>query len=159
MAVNYFTTGYGVQIHAFIINESGGRHGENNIGLLDSAIEHIKNDFYYSTFEEKLTHLVFSVNKGHAFVDGNKRTSIALGAYFLEINGLGYCTSKFIIEMENIAVHVADNYISKDLLKEIITSIINEIEFGEELQLKIIACLPNQNELGKEGVDNFDHNY
>ena len=43
----------------------------------------------------------------------NKRTSIALGAFFLELNGLDSIVSKFIIEMENISVHVADNKIEK----------------------------------------------
>ena len=45
---------------------------------------------------------------------------------------------RFIIEMENIAVHVADNRIDKDLLFEIIYSVINEDDFSEELRLKII---------------------
>ena len=43
--------------------------------------------------------------------------------------------------MENIAVYVADNKIDKELLREIITSILIEDEFGEELKLKIIDAL------------------
>jgi death-on-curing protein len=88
-----------------------------------------------------LTHLVFSINKLHAFNDGNKRTSIALGAYFLKVNGIDHCIDKFIIEMENIAVYVADNKVSKDLLQEIITSILIEDDFSESLKLKIIDAL------------------
>ena len=38
-----------------------------------------------------------------------------MGVYFLEINDLDYCVSKFIIEMENIAVYIADNKIDKNL--------------------------------------------
>lgn len=140
MAFNYFNIEYAVKTHDFIINKSGGSHGENDLGLLESVLEHIQNDFYYPEFEAKITHLVFSVNKNHAFSDGNKRSSIALGAYFLEINGLDYCIDRFIIEMENIAVHVADNRIDKDLLFEIIYSVINEDDFSEELRLKIIEA-------------------
>jgi death-on-curing protein len=40
--------------------------------------------------------------------------------------------------MENISVHVADNRIDKELLYEIIYSIINEDDFSEELRIKII---------------------
>ncbi len=138
MAFNYFTTEYAIRTHDFIFNASGGIHGITNIGLLESVLEHVQNDFYYPEFEHKVTHLVFSVNKNHAFRDGNKRSSIAFGAYFLVINGLEYCTDRFIIEMENISVHVADNRIDKDLLYEIIYSIINEDDFSEELRLKII---------------------
>lgn len=140
MAFNYFNIDYAIKTHDFIINESGGSHGVNDLGLLESVLDHIQNDFYYPDFESKITHLVFSVNKNHAFTDGNKRSSIALGAYFLEINGLEYCVDRFIIEMENISVHVADNRIDKDLLYVIIYSVINEDDFSEELRLKIIEA-------------------
>lgn len=105
---------------------------------------HIQNDDYYPDFIDKLTQLVFAVNKGHCFNDGNKRTSISLGAFFLEVNGLDILVSKFIIEMENIAVAVADNLIDKALLAEIIGSILNEEEYNEELKLRIIACLESK---------------
>lgn len=36
--------------------------------------------------------------------DGNKRTSIGLGSYFLEINGFDLWVPKFICEMEDIVV-------------------------------------------------------
>lgn len=145
MAFNYFDIAHAIETHDFIINESGGSHGLKDIGLLEGVLEHIQNDLYYPEFELKITHLVFSINKFHAFSDGNKRSSIALGAYFLELNGLEYCVDRFIIEMENISVHVADNRIDKDLLYEIIYSIINEDDFSEELRLKIIDAI-NQEE-------------
>lgn len=145
MAFNYFDTKHAIETHDFIINESGGSHGVNDLGLLESVLEHIQNDLYYPEFETKVTHLVYSVNKNHAFSDGNKRSSIALGAYFLELNGLDYCVDRFIIEMENISVHVADNRINKYLLHEIIYSIINEDDFSEELRIKIIEAI-NQEE-------------
>lgn len=82
MKLNYFTRTYAIKTHDFIIDISGGAHGVNDIGLLESVLDHIQNDLYYPELEDKLTHLVFSVNKNHAFSDGNKRSSIALGAYF-----------------------------------------------------------------------------
>lgn len=103
-----------------------------------------------------MTHLIFSFNKFHAFNDGNKRTSIAMGAFFLEINGLDVFVNKFIIEMENIAVTVADNLIEKDLLQEIVTSIINEIDYNDELKLKIINALAQVEEDAEQinlGID------
>lgn len=137
----YFTTEYAVITHDKIIEISGGASGIKDLGNLESPLWHIQNDDYYPDFEHKITHLVFSINKNHAFTDGNKRSSIALGAFFLELNGLESMVSKFIIEMENIAVYVADNKIDKDLLFEIITSIIYEEEYSEELKLKIIHAL------------------
>ena len=59
----------------------------------------------------------------------------------MKINGYEYCETKFIYKMENIAVSVADNIISKDLLKKIITSLLFEIEYSEELKLEIFEAL------------------
>ena len=137
----YFDIEHAIRTHDFIIENSGGNSGIIEIGQAESVLEHIQNDLYYPEFEDKLTHLVFCINKFHAFCDGNKRTSIALGAYLLEVNGIEYCIDKFIIEMENIAVYVADNKISKDLLHEIICSLLTEDIFSEELKLKIIDAL------------------
>ncbi len=140
----YFTINYAIKTHDKIIEISGGANGLLNIGIIDSVLEHVQNDEYYPELEDKLTHIVFAVNKGHAFHDGNKRTSIALGAFFLELNGLDSIVSKFIIEMENNAVHVADNRIDKDLLFQIIQSLIYEEEYSEELKLKIINALTEE---------------
>ena len=141
MEFNFFTSEYAIKIHDKIIEISGGRSGIKDYGNIDSPLTHIQNDDYYPTFEDKLTHLIFSFNKFHAFNDGNKRTSIAMGAFFLEVNGLELFVDKFIIEMENIAVTVADNIIEKELLSEIIVSLINEEDYNEQLKLKIFNAL------------------
>ncbi|MFV5687367.1 type II toxin-antitoxin system death-on-curing family toxin [Flavobacterium sp. ZT3R25] len=137
----YLDMTHAIKEQDFIIENSGGKKGIINIGLVDSVLEHIKNDWYYPEFENKVCHLFYSINKNHAFEDGNKRTSIVLTAYFLEINGFDFKVSYFIREMENIAVHVADNRIDKNLLQEIITSILYENDYDEELQLKIVNAI------------------
>ena len=141
MEILYFDIEFAIKIHDKIIEMSGGRKGANDIGLASSVLDFIQNDLYYPTFEEKLTHLVYGINKNHAFNDGNKRSSIALGAYFMRINGYEYGEKRFIYEMENIAVSVADNIISKDLLQKIITSLLYEIDYSEELKLEIFEAL------------------
>jgi death-on-curing protein len=145
MALNYFKSENAIRIHDKIVQISGGKEGVKDFGNIESPLAHIQNDDYYPTFEEKITHLIFSFNKFHAFNDGNKRTSIAMGAFFLEINGLDVFINKFIIEMENIAVTVADNIIDKELLFEIISSLINEEDYNESLKLKILNALQQVN--------------
>lgn len=137
----YFDIEYAIREHDWIIENSGGLHGQQDIGLLESALVHIQNDMYYPTFEEKLKHLVYAVNKFHPFSDGNKRSSLVLGAYFLELNGYDYCVSKFIQEMENIVVWLAEGKIDDELLLDIIQSIINENEFNESIKLRIIEVI------------------
>ncbi|HEY9859762.1 MAG TPA: type II toxin-antitoxin system death-on-curing family toxin [Candidatus Obscuribacterales bacterium] len=137
----YFDIHYAVEIHDWTIENSGGLPGVNNLGLLESALEHIQNDLYYPELHHKLTHLVFAINKFHAFTDGNKRSSIALGAYLLEINGYEFLIKKFVLEMENISVWVAEGKITKDLLGELIESLIFEDDYNEVLKLKLALAV------------------
>jgi len=91
--------------------------------------------------EDKLTHLVFSINKNHVFNDGNKRSSLVLGAYFLELNGFDYVVKRFAKEMENIVVWVADNVIDKDLLRQIIRSVLYDDDYPESVKLAIFEAI------------------
>ena len=149
MAFRYFTVEFTIEVHDNIIRESGGFMGIRDGGLIDSTLDHVQNDFYYPELEDKVTHLIFSFNKNHCFNDGNKRSSIALAAYFLTVNNLEGLVSKFILEMENIVVDVADNIVDSDLLNEIVTSLLYEADYSEELKMKIIQAkmnnLANQN--------------
>lgn len=140
----YFDIAHAVREHDWIIENSGGLAGIKNLAYLDSALDHIQNDLYYPEFQDKLTHLVFAINKFHAFNDGNKRSSLALGAYFLELNGYEYCVTKFVLELENIAVWLAEGRISKELLNEIVTSLIFEDDYSEDLKLRILSAVTPQ---------------
>lgn len=140
MTFVYFDFNYAVKEHDYIIEHSGGFAGAKDLGQLRATLDFVQDDTYYPDLEDKVAYLFYAINKNHTFNDGNKRSSIALSAYFLEINGLGYIVSKFISLTENIAVDVAENIINRDLLKEIISSIIYEEEFSYELKLKIITA-------------------
>ena len=134
----YISLDLALQIHRETIRFSGGgNYGIINEGYLNSVLDHIKNDDYYPTFEDKLTHLIWSVNKNHSFCDGNKRLSITLGAQFLLLNGYMFCVKRFMTEMENISYHLAAGRIEKELLQKMIHSFLEgEAEFQEELKLE-----------------------
>ena len=140
----YITLKQAIEIHRKTVEISGG----GDIGIIDpskleSVLNHIQNDDYYPDFVNKLTHLFFCSNKFDCFNDGNKRIAIALGANFLLLNGYVFVVTKFISEMENISYHVASGAINKDLLLELIFSIINEPEISEEIKLKIFEAISN----------------
>lgn len=137
----YFDIYYAVELHDDIIQKSGGLAGTNNLGLLESALQHVQNDLYYPELHHKLTHLVFAINKFHAFTDGNKRSSIALGAYLLKLNGYEFMIEKFVLEMENPAVWLAEGRISKDLLGELIESLMFEEDYSESLKLRLAIAV------------------
>lgn len=136
-----------IDIHQKTITVSGGgADGILNIGLLESAIEHIQNDLYYPTFIDKLTHLFFAANKSHCFQDGNKRIAIALGSIFLLKNGYLDAAQRFLYKMEIVSYHLAASRIDKELLRDIIDSVVYEDDYSEEIKLKLMNCIENSNE-------------
>lgn len=141
MEIIYFSSKYAIDIHDIIIDTTGGLHGTKDPGRLESVLEHLKNDVYYPTFTIKLAHLVFVVVKFHMFNDGNKRSSISLGAYFLNINGYSYCSDTFIEEMENIVLWVAQGLIDEELLREVVDAIISNNVLTENVKVKLASLL------------------
>lgn len=137
----YFDVNHALAVHDWIIEQSGGMAGVKDQGQLESVLTHIQNDDYYPAFPEKLSHLVFGINKFHAFNDGNKRSSLVLGAYFLTINGYEYCVEPYMLLMENIVVAVAENKVNKDLLCRLLISILEEGDFSEALKLELLLSL------------------
>ena len=96
MVYRYLTIKDAIETHALTVEKSGGGAlGVLNIKNLESVLEHIQNDDYYPTMEEKLTHLFFSACKFHCFQDGNKRIAITLCAQMLLCNGYLHCSPFF----------------------------------------------------------------
>jgi death-on-curing protein len=142
----YLTIEQVISIHKnTILISGGGTEGHFDLGKLESVLHNIQNDEYYPLFEDKLTHLMFTVNKFHCFQDGNKRLSLALGNLFLLLNGYLLASSRFFIDMENISYHVAAGRIGKELLHEIVCSIITDTLDNEVLKLKILQAIQVKN--------------
>lgn len=143
MKVIYITQSQALETHHKTIEYSGGGDfSEVNIGYLDSALDHIQNDDYYPTFEDKLVHLVWSINRNHSFSDGNKRLSITLAVQFLSMNGYLYCIKRFLQDMENVSYHLAAGRIDKDLLQDIIHSILKgDDDYDESLKIRILMAI------------------
>lgn len=146
MQLVYLTIEQALETQRKTIDVSGGGlHGEIDVGKLESVLQHIQNDDYYPTFEDKLTHLFFCANKFHCFLDGNKRIAISLCAQMLLINGFVFRVSPFIREMENISYHVAAGRIDKELLKNIIHAVLyDEYDSDEALKLRVLKAISSE---------------
>lgn len=128
-----------VAIHKKTVAISGGgSEGIINLASIECAIDQIKDNLYYPEFEHKLTHLLWVANKSHGFMDGNKRIAITAASMFLLMNGYMSVAKEFMFRMETISYHVAAGNIDKDLLLEIVTSILYEEDYSEELKLKLM---------------------
>ncbi len=146
MPLMYITIDQAVEIHAKTVEVSGGgSQGMLDKGRLESVLDHIRNDSYYPSFLDKITHLFFCANKFHCFQDGNKRIAITLSAQFLLFNGYMYCVSDFMREMENISYHLAAGKIDKEFLRDIIEAVINEsYDENEELKLRLLNAIQEE---------------
>lgn len=142
-AIRYIDADAAKHIHALTIQHSGGgAEGIIDFGKIESVLQHIQNDDYYPEFVDKLTHLFFCTCKFHSFEDGNKRLAITLSAQFLLINGYMSVAKTFFAETENISYHVATGNIDKELLHEIMESIMRgNFEENEEVKFKYYTAI------------------
>lgn len=141
--IHYIDANTAKRIHILTIKHSGGgAEGIIDFGKIESVLEHIQNDDYYPEFVDKLTHLFFCICKFHSFEDGNKRLAITLSAQFLLINGYMSVAKTFFTETENISYHVAAGNINKELLHEIMESIMRgNFEENEEIKFKYYMAI------------------
>lgn len=89
--VKYITLDVTIAIHDDMIERYGGSFGIRDLGLIQSALARPQASFggedLYPTILAKAAALFHSLIFNHAFMDGNKRTSMTTTARFLYING------------------------------------------------------------------------
>ncbi len=75
-------------LHSYLLDLFGGAEGIRDEGGLASALAHPKHLFAYSepSIFELATTYISGIIRNHLFVDGNKRTGLAIGLSFLEEN-------------------------------------------------------------------------
>jgi death-on-curing protein len=76
-------------IHDAQIAEHGGRAGARDESLLESALARPKNLFAYeaASLSQLAAAYAYGICRNHAFIDGNKRTSLVVAELFLALNG------------------------------------------------------------------------
>jgi len=123
--IKYITLDEVIAIHDNMVSTYGGSHGIRDIGLIESAVFRPQSTFggkdLYSNIFLKAAALFHSLIFNHAFVDGNKRTSISAIAFFLSRNGyvLNASDKEFVdfplrvennhLELEQIAIWLKAN--------------------------------------------------
>lgn len=119
----------------------GGMAGVRDEGGLRATLGFVQDDLYYPEIADKAAYLMFSLCRGHYFVDCNKRISITLTLYFLLKNGYMYLTKTFMERMEAIGYHVAAGHIDRDLLTEVMRCIVNDEDYSESIKLDLIEAM------------------
>lgn len=157
----YLTRNQVIETFSKTIDYSGGgtKSGLNQ-NLLDDILDAVRNDAECPTFEDKLTYLVYTINRNHVFADGNKRLSITVGALFLLLNGYMSCTNRYMAEMVNMSRHLATGRIDKELLHDVLGSILNgETDYDEGLKLRYLEAISEGGigmDVDKSNLPNLD---
>jgi death-on-curing protein len=107
--MRYLTVIEVLALHGQVIEQSGGKDGVRDLGLLESAIAQPMMTFdgidLYVSIVDKAVALGFSLIMNHPFVDGNKRTGHAAMEVFLVLNGLEIVAS--VEEQERVILSLA----------------------------------------------------
>ena len=77
-------------LHKRVLELFGGTDGIRNRTLFESAIAQAQNVYHYKHGDlcDIAAAYCFHISQAQAFLDGNKRTAVATGLTFLEINGV-----------------------------------------------------------------------
>lgn len=117
-----------IAIHDNVVSLYGGSHGIRDLGLVESAISRPKATFggedLYPDIFSKAAALFHSLMFNHAFVDGNKRTTISTTARFLSVNGyeLDVSQKEFVafplrVENKHLSIEAISNWLQKHTKK------------------------------------------
>ena len=98
----------------------------------------------YSSIESKASHLLYFIVKNHPFVDGNKRTSLAVFLILCEKNALLYKETGLGIAFEDIA---KSDYSVAEISSRLLSIVVAEKEAD-----------PKENEV-KEGDEPSVHDF
>lgn len=127
--ISYVSLDVVLAIHDDMIDRYGGSHGIRDLGLIQSAIARPQSSFggedLYPYIFDKAAALFHSLIFNHAFVDGNKRTTIVSTARFLSMNGyeLEVSEKEFVafplqVENKHLSIEEISNWLQKHSKKD-----------------------------------------
>jgi death-on-curing protein len=104
-------------VHSMQLAEHGGSDGIRDETLLDSALAEPRNVFAHAdtlSLPRLAASYAFGIARNHAFVDGNKRTTLVVSEGFLRVNGLKVVSTPE--EKYFTFLHLADGSLTEDEL-------------------------------------------
>jgi len=121
-AVLFLTLAEVIEIHKDQIDKYGGHPGVRDHNLLSSAVAAPKaswsGTYLNSDLFEMAAAYIFHICQDHPFIDGNKRTALASGLVFLEINGISIEDEKG--ELYSVVMNIAMGQLGKTEIAKIL---------------------------------------
>lgn len=98
-----------LEIHALVIEATGGSTALRDLGRLEAAIatqtQNVFGEELYQSIVDKAAAIIRAIIADHPFVDGNKRTAMLTGLTLLEMNGFNFTAKTG--EIDDFAVKIA----------------------------------------------------
>ena len=119
-----------IAVHDEILVQTGVGRAGCHIEKLESVLSRIDQQMYYSDVSdvsdifEIAAWFGIAISKGHAFVDGNKRTGLAVMLTYLEIQGVT------ILEqtgLDDLMVDIVESQEEHELLAKIVAEFLYEL--------------------------------
>jgi death-on-curing protein len=102
-----------LELHALVVDATGGSTGLRDLGRLESAIatqtQNVFGEELYPEIFDKVAAIIREIIADRPFVDGNKRTAMLSGITLLELNGASFSAKTG--EIEDFAVKIATRHI------------------------------------------------
>ena len=109
-----------LDIHSNQIELYGGQDGIRSHDLLDSAVHHVHAEFDGQRIEIASAY-IFHICQNHCFIDGNKRTALASGLVFLDINGIEFNDPDE--RLYDMMIGVTEGKVTKEDIQKIISEL------------------------------------
>lgn len=107
--MNTLSLEHTLEIHALVVDATGGSAGLRDLGRLEAAIasqtQNVFGEELYPAIFDKAAAIIRGIIADHPFVDGNKRTAMLAGLTLIELNGLHFKAQPS--ETEDFAVRIA----------------------------------------------------
>jgi death-on-curing protein len=126
MDPQFLTVADALHIHRNMIDLYGGEHGVRSMDLLESALAQPQacygGDYLHSVPFGMAAAYHYHVVRNHPFLDGNKRSGVALAIVFLDWQGVSLRSDNEGVV--DITIRVAEGRATKDDVAEFLQSIV-----------------------------------
>ncbi|HEY4612302.1 MAG TPA: type II toxin-antitoxin system death-on-curing family toxin [Bacteroidota bacterium] len=120
-----------IKLHDSIVEQFGGLPGIRDEKLLSSALERPFTGLsdgteFFPAIERKAAVLLHSLIQFHPFIDGNKRTAVAITQIYLRVSGFSWNYTQ--TEIVDFALDIANSVLNLDSISDWISKRVSNKE-------------------------------
>jgi len=125
----YVTQEEAENLHKQLINLYGGSLGLRDVSGLESALLQPQQTFsgvlLHPAIADQAAAYLYHIAKNHPFIDGNKRTALAVAYSSLKANGFNVLVSKD--DLYNLVIQIVNNEIDKTAVTEYVKAHVEHV--------------------------------